>query len=468
MIKKFRKAVSILIFCAVVFTVAALFMLNNPDSFFYSQSKQQSAGPSPKITFAYPANASAQIMEDLVNSFNRENNNIVEFQKISDDKYNETLNMLMASEKGPDVFFIDNQWVDTYARYDWLADLSESIDAGFLDRFPENSLRLSQSRAVKDRVYSISSGVITQRLLYNKALFREVGLDPEAPPKTLEEFVRYSQKIANYSLSDKKYSFAIPAAEENAGFVEAIEAAGTYSGLYYYDFKEGEYNLNNYAPWLKCILQLKEENCLLPGMTELRQSNIVTQFMEGNLAMMYASSSEIGELRANPDIEIGIAMPIAYDGQRIGKGAVIVRDTNMYAVNSAAKNMTGAVKLWKYLYSEKCIGELYRSCNLIPGMDNIINNPAYTPELQIYTQFIPSKADSHYQTSPAGVNEWSRFKTYASVLNGEKPVEEALYKETSYLNEQLNSLPGGVYIPQEKRKITDFDPRNPLKSVLNR
>ncbi len=468
--KKFRRAISVLIFCSVVFTVAALFVLNSPEGFFNSQSKQKVIKPVPKVTFAYPSNASAQVMEELINSFNKENDNkiVVEIQKIADDKYNETLNMLMASEKGPDVFFIDSQWVGTYIKYNWLADLSKSVDADFLKRFSGNRPQFSKAQNDEGKLYSIPSGVITERLLYNKSLFREVGLDPEAPPETIEEFIDYSRKIANYSLSNKKYAFAIPAAEENSGFIEAIEAAGTYSGLYYYDFKEGEYNLSRYSPWLECILQLKEENCLLPGMTELRQSNIITQFMEGNLAMMYASSSEIGALRTNPGIEMGIAMPIAYDRQHIGKGAIIIRDTNMYAVNSATKDMAEAINLWKYIYSEKSIGELYRSCNLIPDMDNIRDNAAYTPELGIYTQFIPGTADSYYQATPEGVDEWSRFKTYSSILNGERTVQEALQKETSYLNEQLNSLPLGMYIPQDKRKITEFDPMNPLKSTLNR
>lgn len=48
------------------------------------------------------------------------------------------------------------------------------------------------------RTFGIPVSTASYALFYNKALFREAGLDPENPPKTWDEVLAYSHKLAKY------------------------------------------------------------------------------------------------------------------------------------------------------------------------------------------------------------------------------------------------------------------------------
>jgi len=65
----------------------------------------------------------------------------------------------------------------------------EDYDLSDLD---EKSLR---EYTVQDKVWALPFGAGMPLLYYNKVVFREVGLDPEKPPRDLEEVREYSEKI---------------------------------------------------------------------------------------------------------------------------------------------------------------------------------------------------------------------------------------------------------------------------------
>jgi sn-glycerol 3-phosphate transport system substrate-binding protein len=48
---------------------------------------------------------------------------------------------------------------------------------------------------VEDRLYSMPFNLSSPILYYDKNDFREVGLDPEKPPQTLEDVKAYSEKL---------------------------------------------------------------------------------------------------------------------------------------------------------------------------------------------------------------------------------------------------------------------------------
>ena len=65
----------------------------------------------------------------------------------------------------------------------------DSYDLSDLDE------RAVQSYTVEDKLWGVPICVDIPFLYYNKLAFKEVGLDPEQPPQTLEELREYSQKI---------------------------------------------------------------------------------------------------------------------------------------------------------------------------------------------------------------------------------------------------------------------------------
>ena len=86
------------------------------------------------------------------------------------------------------------------------ADTQTMIDSGavapmqdFVDRedydLSDLNETLVRSYTTEDKLWGMPFSAATGLLYYNKATFREVGLDPERPPRDLEEVRQYSQKI---------------------------------------------------------------------------------------------------------------------------------------------------------------------------------------------------------------------------------------------------------------------------------
>lgn len=102
---------------------------------------------------------------------------------------------------GPDVILSDNIWVPQLAAME----LIKPIDDMFADRKAEYFEGTIDAGSYKGQVYGVPFHVDVMVLFYNKTRFAEVGLDPEAPPTTWDEF-----RDAAIALTDEengKYGF---------------------------------------------------------------------------------------------------------------------------------------------------------------------------------------------------------------------------------------------------------------------
>ena len=96
---------------------------------------------------------------------------------------------------------------------------------------------------VLDGVYYVPWNVTTQLMIYNKDLFREAGLDPNKPPVTFDEFLKYAEKISN--LPKRKDGSTVYG---TVFWNEALSWGGWYWTMLapaYYNMNQGEYQLLN-------------------------------------------------------------------------------------------------------------------------------------------------------------------------------------------------------------------------------
>lgn len=132
---------------------------------------------------------------------------IVEFQKANPDitvkqvtfpyaDYQTRVIAANMSGKGPDVMQLFYGWLDKFAAGGILQPLPT-------DMFPHDKIEseffpiVSAMKRGND-YYGLPTAVRSLALFYNKKLFTEAGLDPNNPPKTLDEYVAAAQKIAKH------------------------------------------------------------------------------------------------------------------------------------------------------------------------------------------------------------------------------------------------------------------------------
>jgi multiple sugar transport system substrate-binding protein len=418
------------------------------------------------IQFAQWSVPSTKFIEEAITRFNENNKSNIQIDllNIPLDRYIETLNKLNASGSGPDVFELPREWLNSYITKEWVTDLSSSISPAFLSSFPDwavnSSKELLDSQA---RIYSLPSNQLTYRLIYNKDLFRASGLDPDSPPRTFSELVEAAQIISNNEIGRSKYGIAMPMGEVWMDFVQPMEALSGYSGVSYYDFKTGKYDLTVYKPWLKTIKELNENGGVFPGMENMKSSQAMAQFADGNVGMMIASSWQASLLfdQFSPKSDWGVALPPAIDNARLGKGVIKIDTAGWHVVGSGTPYPEEAATVWEFLYSDEYIGQLFAHSSMIPVINRQaidLTNPMGTTHFQ---QFLPSTNDSVYPDTPLILEEWMRKKIYQEALAGNQD-DSSLLEESSRLNTLLEVAVTSKTININNYYFPNFNPQLPM------
>ncbi len=101
---------------------------------------------------------------------------------------------------GPDLIHLAGYSIRNFVESGYLYDITPFVQkepktswgGDFLDQwYPETVAVLKY----QDKQYGLPSDYMSMILAYDKKLFKEVGLDPNAPPKTWAEFLDYSKKL---------------------------------------------------------------------------------------------------------------------------------------------------------------------------------------------------------------------------------------------------------------------------------
>lgn len=381
------------------------------------------------------------------------------------DKYDETLNALFTSGEGPDVFELGKEWIAGYIAKGWLYNLKSSVSDTMLKEYPDWIYQYIPEPDAGNCLYTLPTGQLTVRLLYNRTLFRQAGLDPDAPPETLAELESYAQRITDTLKGYKKYGFALNAGDGAECFEKFLEAANTCSGVNYFDYSKLKYDLDVYIPWFRAIREMKENESMLPGETVLKNNMALSQFAEGNIGMMYADFNavctlEMLRLNSSRTCDWAAALPPALDDSSRGRGKASIIPTGFYCVNADTGNIRSAVRLWRFLYSTENLRNMYSRCYILPALGEIRDDSGYMPDIKNFSAFLPGKDDTVYPATGFNTNDWSRFDAYMEALNGAKPVDEILKSESDNLNFLL--LP---FLSNEQiyKGNPSFNWRDPLK-----
>lgn len=418
------------------------------------------------IQFAQWSVPSTKFVEEAISQFNENNKDNIQIDllNIPLDRYIETLNKLNASGSGPDVFELPREWLNSYITKEWVTDLSPIISPAFLSSFPDWAVNSSRELLDSvDHMYSLPSNQLTYRLIYNKDLFRESGLDPDSPPKTFSKLVEAAQIISNKEIGRSKYGIAMPMGEAWFDFVLPMEAINGYSGVHFYNFKEGKYDLTVYKPWLNTITELNKNGAVFPGMENMKSSQAMAQFADGNIGMMITSSWQASLLfdQFSPKSDWGVALPPAIDNISLGKGAIKIDTAGWNVVSAGTPYPEESATVWEFLYSNEYISQLFAHNSMIPVMKSQANNLSSKVSTSHFQQFLPGNNDSVYPDTPLILEEWLRKKIYQEALIGNQD-DPSLLEESSRLNTLLDVAVTSRTININNYYFPNFNPLTPL------
>jgi multiple sugar transport system substrate-binding protein len=131
--------------------------------------------------------------EALVEAYNASHQNQIELRVVPTDEYVATVGNAAVANELPDIVSADVVFMPNWTSAGLFTDLTERIESlPYIDNVGPAHIDASTWDGVK---YGLPFVIDLSVWMYNKALFREAGLDPEVPPATLAEFADAARAI---------------------------------------------------------------------------------------------------------------------------------------------------------------------------------------------------------------------------------------------------------------------------------
>ena len=254
-----------------------------------------------RVTYWYfgPTQASPQIEHDMDKAFfeafaaTYPNITVVK----QDLNYNEMLDKLRTATLGkaaPMVARVPILWAPEFASKGYLRELAPAEIGYGQDEFWPGALK---SVMWKGKSYGIPTNNETMALIWNAGIFKEAGLNPDAPPDTWDDLVKYSKQIkektgkngygmvARVNAGNTPFRFMPQLWAYGGGALDEAEASPTYKSIM----------INNAgsraALQASVDMYVRDKSVPTSALTNTQNEN-QDPFLAGQLAMMIAHPAE--------------------------------------------------------------------------------------------------------------------------------------------------------------------------------
>ena len=305
------------------------------------------------------------VTDAVVEAYNASHENQVEITHVPADQYMTKFAQAAQSGSLPDLLATDvvfmPQIIDTGAVLDLTDLLDESGAAGNL------APAAVQASSADDRVYGVPYVSDTSLYVYNKDLFRQAGLDPEAPPTTWDGITEAAEKIT--ALGDGNQGFYVSAGCTGclaydvlpliwAQGGEPINADGTFN----FDTPEVQ-------DALAFLHQQKETGGLPDSAKTDTGDGFFAVFASGKVGIDLAGGNGVNTatLGSDPAFEVGLApIPGSEDGQ-----FATFSGGDAVSIASGSKNLNEAWDFLNWLTSTETSEDVYFSLPALPPRTDV-------------------------------------------------------------------------------------------------
>lgn len=279
------------------------------------------------IDFYYPTstdNPAAEIFARYAEDFNAQNPDIEVVPTYAggyDDITAAARNSIENGTPGPDVgvlltvdlfTFIDNDLiVPAQSFIDQMPDGDAYVD-DFFPAFIENSVD------GEGTVWTVPFQRSTPILFYNKDLFREVGLDPDQPPRNRDELVEYAAMLTDPA--EERWGLLVPSAGFPYWLFQSFAVAHG-QNVVEQSPTEVFFNAPEVVDALTFFMSLSQDADVMPP-GALSFFDAPGEFLDERAAMIYHTTGSLTSIRQSAGFEVGVGFlpsgPAGEDGTGYG------------------------------------------------------------------------------------------------------------------------------------------------------
>lgn len=304
---KFKKISSILLTCAMVC------------SLFAGCTKQEAKKDESTKTdetklslWTVFTGSDGDVLKEIINDYNETNEDgiKVEVDIMDNDTLQSKLPAAISTGTAPSFILVGIEYIQEYVNNESLEDISNFWETTNTneDNYYENVVAKSY---VGDKLYGVPMQYNLQYLYYNKDMFSDAGLNPDAPPSTFEELEECAKALTN--VEEGKYGLAMPT--DFGYYVQYLWGNGgdVINTATNENLLISDENIDTLT-WLQ---ELKQAGVSPDGLTSAEAD---TMFQSGQIAMCLAGPWNINILN-DLGMNYGIAaMPSGSDGAYSAEG----------------------------------------------------------------------------------------------------------------------------------------------------
>ncbi len=312
----------------------------------------------------------APMVDALVAAWNAENpDRPIELSYVQHDQMVPNLSRAIASGDVPDLMGLDLIYGPQFASLGHLADITDQIgDDPNLDTASPGHIEVA---TWDDRLYGVPLYADVSVMFWNKDLFRQAGLDPETPPKTLAEI--HDMAAAITALGDGNYGYYLPGncagcniftfapmiwASDDSAKIEPTSAGD-------------EPLVGDIKPVLEWARMMHEEGLIDPAAQAETGETFAEVFGSGKVGIMGTGNFNVALLQdQNPDLDLGVTV---IPGLQSGQSSSFAGG-DIVTVPEGSDRVDDAVDFMKWLLTDEVQLEVYaKQLNMTTRTDLLDN-----------------------------------------------------------------------------------------------
>lgn len=342
------------------------------------------------------------------------------------DAYSQKVRAAAQGQNLPDIFGILGEKRDfsSFIKAGYILDLTPYMEAnnfewknGFYAKaLAVNEFGEGNSYGIKPGFYGVPIDIMTIQMLYNKNLFRQLGLNPKKPPETFEELLDIGKKISAAKMQGLVSGWGevwmIDCFANNYAFniMGKDKVLATIKG-------EVPYTDPDWVKVLALFKQMQESGILANGVVTMINKTAEQVFANDKAVFAFNGSWCVNVYKGmNPKLEYGAMLPPVASTKfpmAIWGGA-----GSSFMVNARSKNKEESVKFLRWITERDQQAFLSQATNNLPA-----NKNAASKISDILAQFANSVENA---THP---NVWGVSEFSAVIEAFDKGIQSIIIKE---------------------------------------
>jgi len=346
------------------------------------------AAPVTITYWQYFYQSKVDLIDELIKQFEAKNPDIkVEQVTFPYESYNQKVAASIPAGEGPDVINLYSGWLPMYVKADYIQQLPKT---DFSDAYMKGTYFPFVMDAVNfgGKLYAAPTAVRTLALIWNKKLFREAGLDPEKPPKTLDELATFARKLSKYDAQGNLIQAGLAMQPNGQGHNWLRDVLFRQFGGAPYDATGRKVTYASTqgiaaAQWY--MDRIQKDKVGFPNF----MTDDVTAFKAQKSAMTIDGSFRIATFKALPELEWGVAELPSHNGIQSNFASFW---THAIVSGVKGKELEASVKFLKFITSAEAMELWLAKVGELPANPKIAE--AHKNDLYV-SQFMKGLAYAH-------------------------------------------------------------------------